>query len=241
MSGLLYDVLNFLDSTQLSPHGVCLLWQPGLIWLHVVSDALIALAYFSIPIVLGVLVSKRPDIDFGWVLWAFAVFITACGTTHIFGIWTLWFPDYVAEGGVKAFTALVSILNAIGLWPLLPKVLALPSAEELRKANEALKGQIESRDAAVRAMEWEKSERHKAEESLRSVEQQHREIERLVCVPPDAVMVVDQQGIVRFANEATVILLDDRQGSLVGRPAPFSITSAAGQQSEIAARDGQPP
>ncbi len=147
MSGFLYDLFNFFDSTQLAPHGVCLLWQPGLIWLHVVSDSLIALAYFSIPIVLSVLVSKRPDFEFGWVLWAFVAFITACGTTHIFGIWTLWFPDYVAEGAVKGLTALVSILTAIGLWPLLPKVLAMPSPEQLRKANEALKSQIERREA----------------------------------------------------------------------------------------------
>src|ERR1700704_4598637 len=203
--GFLYDVLTFFDSTQLSPHGVCLLWQPGLIWLHVVSDGLIAAAYFSIPIVLGTLVSKRPDIDFGWVLWAFAIFITACGTTHLLGIWTLWFPDYVAEGVVKGFTALVSIVTAIGLWPLLPRVLALPSAEQLRKANEALKSQIERREGAVRAMEWEKAEREKAEESLRAVEQ-HRQIEQLVAVTPDAVIVVDMEGIVQFANEAALRL-----------------------------------
>ena len=238
MSGFLYDALNFFDSTQLSPHGVCLLWQPGLIWLHVVSDGLIALAYFSIPIVLSVIISKRPDINFGWVLWAFAVFITACGTTHLFGIWTLWFPDYVAEGGVKGFTALVSMLTAIGLWPLLPKVLALPSPEQLRKANEALKSQIERRESAVRAMEWEKSERQKAEESLRAVEQ-HRQIERLVTVTPDAVIVVDADGIVQFANEAAVALFDNGSEGLVGRSVPFAVTTAQIQQIEIAARDGQ--
>ncbi len=53
---------------------------PELIWLHVASDALIGMAYFSIPIVLSVLVSRRPDIAFSWVFWAFAVFILACGT-----------------------------------------------------------------------------------------------------------------------------------------------------------------
>jgi signal transduction histidine kinase len=238
MSGFLYDALNFFDSTQLSPHGLCLLWQPGLIWLHVVSDGLIALAYFSIPLVLAVIISKRPDIDFGWVLWAFAVFITACGTTHLFGIWTLWFPDYVAEGGVKGFTALVSILTAIGLWPLLPKILALPSADQLQKANEALKSQIERREAAVCAMEWEKAERQKAEESLRAVEQ-HRQIERLVTVTPDAVIVVDAGGIVQFANEAAVALFDHASEGLVGRSVPFAVTTAQIQQIEIAARDGQ--
>ena len=149
MPGWLYDLIHFFDSTQLAPHGVCLLWQPGLIWLHVLSDGVIAIAYFSIPILLAALVSRRPDIDFGWVLWAFVAFITACGATHVFGIWTLWFPDYAAEGAVKGFTALVSIATAIGLWPLLPKILALPSAEQLRKANEGLRRQMGERDEAV--------------------------------------------------------------------------------------------
>ena len=31
------------------PHGVCYAWNPSLIGLHAVSDALIGLAYFSIP------------------------------------------------------------------------------------------------------------------------------------------------------------------------------------------------
>ncbi len=37
------------DSTGLTAHGFCLLWQPGLIWTYALSDAGIALAYFSIP------------------------------------------------------------------------------------------------------------------------------------------------------------------------------------------------
>ena len=34
------------------PHGVCYLWSPLLMWLHVASDFLIFLAYITIPIVL---------------------------------------------------------------------------------------------------------------------------------------------------------------------------------------------
>jgi signal transduction histidine kinase len=238
MPGFLDNLIHFFDSTQLSPHGVCLLWQPGLIWLHVVSDAVIGLAYYSIPIVLAVLISKRPDVDFGWVLWAFVIFITACGTTHFFAIWTLWFPDYAAEGAVKGVTALVSILTAIGLWPLLPKILALPSPEQLRQANAELKRQMEERETALSALEGEKSERRKAEDLLRSFEQ-HHEIERLVAVTPDAVIVVDREGIVQFANEAAVKLFDHGVDELIGNPLPFPIKSGEVPQIEIARHDGQ--
>ena len=54
---------RLLDSSMLSPHGICLLWEPELIWLHVVSDALIAAAYFSIPAVLTIFVARRRDVD----------------------------------------------------------------------------------------------------------------------------------------------------------------------------------
>jgi signal transduction histidine kinase/CheY-like chemotaxis protein len=129
---------RLLDSSMFSPHGICLLWEPELIWLHVTSDALIAAAYFSIPIALSILVSKRRDVDFGWIFWAFAIFIMACGFTHVLSIITLWVPIYGIEGIVKALTAVASVVTAAILWPLLPKILAIPSPSQLRAAEAAL-------------------------------------------------------------------------------------------------------
>jgi signal transduction histidine kinase len=129
---------RLIDSSTLSPHGICLLWDPELIWLHVVSDAVIASAYFSISVALSIFVSKRPDVDFGWIFWAFALFIMACGFTHVLSIITLWVPVYGIEGIVKFLTAVASIVTAVMLWPLLPRVLALPSPSQLRAAEAAL-------------------------------------------------------------------------------------------------------
>jgi signal transduction histidine kinase/CheY-like chemotaxis protein len=139
---------SLLDSSTLSPHGLCLLWRPELIWLHVTSDAIIALAYFSIPFAISVFVTKRADVEFGWVFWAFAIFITACGMTHVMSIWTLWVPDYAFEGLIKAITAAASIITAVMLWPLLPKLLALPSPAQLVAAHEALKRESQDRQQA---------------------------------------------------------------------------------------------
>ena len=129
---------RLLDSSTLSPHGICLLWEPELIWLHVASDSVIAAAYFSIPVALSLFVSKRRDVDFGWIFWAFAIFIMACGFTHVLSIVTLWVPVYGIEGIIKALTAVASIITAAILWPLLPKMLALPSPSQLRAAEAAL-------------------------------------------------------------------------------------------------------
>ena len=49
----MWDSLNTLfESKQYIPHGHCYLWQTPLVGLHLVSDLLIAIAYFSIPIML---------------------------------------------------------------------------------------------------------------------------------------------------------------------------------------------
>ena len=161
---------SFLDRSDLSPHGICLLWRPELIWTHVVSDFVIGLAYFTIPVALGVFVTKRRDVAFGWMAWAFASFILACGTTHFFAIWTLWVPDYAAEALVKAFTAVISLLTAILLWLLLPRALALPSPETLRRANAELLARVTERDAALAALQTAIHEREQAEAMLRQTQ-----------------------------------------------------------------------
>jgi signal transduction histidine kinase/CheY-like chemotaxis protein len=138
MTGMWAFFERLLDSSTLSPHGICLLWEPELIWLHVVSDVVIAVSYFSIPVALSIFVSKRRDVDFGFIFWAFALFIMACGFTHVLSIITLWVPVYGIEGLVKALTAFASIITAVVLWPLLPKILALPSPAQLRAAEAAL-------------------------------------------------------------------------------------------------------
>jgi hypothetical protein len=136
---------QIFSSSSFVPHGHCYLWQTSLVSLHVLSDALIALAYYSIPITLFYLVRKRHDLPFEWVFLLFAAFIVACGTTHVLDIWTLWYPTYWVSGLVKAFTALVSVITAIQLFPLIPKVLALPSPAQLEHANLALHSQVTER------------------------------------------------------------------------------------------------
>jgi two-component system, NarL family, sensor histidine kinase UhpB len=83
------EFLNgMFSSGGFMPHGYCYLWDRGLVWLHVVSDVLIAVAYFSIPITLLYFVRKRRDLPFHWMFVCFGVFIVACGTTHVMEVWT---------------------------------------------------------------------------------------------------------------------------------------------------------
>ncbi|MEH1808116.1 MAG: ATP-binding protein [Nostoc sp.] len=127
------------------PHGHCYLWQTGLVWLHIISDATIALAYYSIPFLLIYFISKRRDVPFNGVFLLFGAFIIACGTGHLMDIWTLWHPDYWIAGSLKALTAIISIYTAFALFYLMPQALTLPSPAQLEAINETLSTEIVER------------------------------------------------------------------------------------------------
>jgi PAS domain S-box-containing protein len=146
------DFWQQLFSGDFSPHGYCFLWNKPLIWLYAFSDGLIALSYYTIPIALGLLVRKRSDLPFGGVFLLFGAFIVACGTSHIFEIWTLWHADYLLAGFVKAVTAIISLYTALALWPLLPQIIALPSPVQLEVANRKLRSEIAERQRVEMAL-----------------------------------------------------------------------------------------
>ncbi len=190
---------QLFQSESFIPHGHCYLWQTNLVGLHVISDALIALAYYSIPITLLYLVRKRRDLPFEWVFLLFGAFIVACGTTHVLDIWTLWHPTYWLSGLVKALTALVSVATAAQLFPLMPQVLAMTSPAQLEQANLALQSQI--------------AERLRVEAELKVYQTQ---LERLVTERTDELMQTNttlQQEITerkRIEQERTKLLVQEQ-------------------------------
>ena len=131
-----------------TPRQQCMNYEADVVWMHIIADAMIALAYFSIPLALIYFVRRRKDLAFHWMFVLFAAFILACGTTHVFGVIAIWRPYYRLDGLVKMLTGLVSIATAILLWPLVAKALLLPSPSMLRSANERLAAEVEVRQRA---------------------------------------------------------------------------------------------
>ncbi len=164
------------------PHGHCYLWKPGLVGLHLVSDSIIALAYYSIPLTLVYFVRKRRDLPFDWIFLLFGAFIVACGTTHIMAVWTLWHPNYWLSGFIKAITAGISLCTAVLLIPLIPKALALPSPAQLEEANRHLESEIRQRTAS---------------------ETRYR---TLIETSPNAISVSDLDGKLLFCNPQVAVL-----------------------------------
>jgi hypothetical protein len=140
------ELLQKLSDPGFMPHGHCYLWKPDVLWLHVGSDAVITLAYYMIPVILGIyLYKRRQDVPYPEIFGLFIAFILLCGTTHLMEIVTTWHPAYRLEGWIKAATALVSILTAIVLVPKLPELIALPGIQQaydqVKEINESLQQQ----------------------------------------------------------------------------------------------------
>lgn len=130
------------------PHGHCYFWIPSLLWLHVISDLLIGVAYVGISLILALLVRKI-RLPFSPIFVAFGLFIGLCGLTHFMAVWTVWNPDYWLSGLVKAATAAASVATAVGLFFIKPQVEALVHTARL---SEERRIQLESTNAELGAL-----------------------------------------------------------------------------------------
>jgi len=151
MKPVLPLVGDSLDMSTLSPHGACLLWQPELIWLNAISDAMVAIALFTTGFVLASFVWwRRGDIMrlFSIVFSAYAIFIAMCGTTRLLSVLTLWVPAYGTEGAVKGVAAVMSLGITAGLLRLRPGLKVLPTRIQVQRALEALEEETRQRRKA---------------------------------------------------------------------------------------------
>ena len=107
-------------SWNFMPHRYCLGGYGYVLWLHVLFDLAIFLAYVSISCGLFHFIRKRGRAPFAYIFWFFGLFILACGFTHLMGVVVQWYPDYWLDAFVKGLCAIISIVSAWVVFMFMP-------------------------------------------------------------------------------------------------------------------------
>ncbi|MGF1539244.1 MAG: diguanylate cyclase [Pleurocapsa sp.] len=129
------------------------LGQISLSWVRVISDALIAIACYLITGILIYLLRYKVDLpsqDLKNIIIVFTGFVLACGTTHIFNIWSTWHFLSELSGVIEIITAIIALCMASILIFFLPEVVSLPSIAQLEAINKTLSQQITEIEAKER-------------------------------------------------------------------------------------------
>src|SRR5919202_4365690 len=96
------------------------LWRSGLNSLHITSNSLIAVLYYSISILLVYWVRQQRHLPDTGIFMICGFFTLASGTTHLMDAWMLWHPlDSLAEV-IEAITVAIALfiaMRSIGLFP----------------------------------------------------------------------------------------------------------------------------
>jgi PAS domain S-box-containing protein len=226
------EFLRNLLHSDFMAHGFCYRWRPEIVWLHVGSDALIALAYYSIPVTLVYFVRKRRDLPFHWIFLMFGAFILGCGATHAAEVWTVWHGTYRLAGVIKLVTAALSIGTAIGLVRIVPDAMALPSPARLAAVNRELEQEarvrlrreteIEELNAGLeRRVRERTAELELANRELQNeIHQRERAEERFrlaVESSPNPIVMVNQSARIVLVNAEAERLFGYGRAELLGQ------------------------
>jgi two-component system sensor histidine kinase/response regulator len=188
------EYITFLGAKNFIPHGYCLSWNSLLLWLHVISDVVIAISYYSIPFCISYYLRKRKDVPYSWLIMMGAVFILACGTTHILSAILIWIPLYWLDAYIKVFTAIVSFATAIAMYWVIPLILKIPTIKQL---------------------ELEIKERVKTENQLIT---QKKQFESLLESTPDPLIIINNKGLIKIINHQTELFFGYTKTDLIDQP-----------------------
>lgn len=131
------EVLDFFqylfEVNSWPPRWFCGQWSSFHGWLYIISDTVIALSFFIVPIILIRLTGIKKGIPFPKVFWLFGALFLLCGSTHLIDAVIFWWPAYRLSGLLRFLTAIMSLLTLFALFKYFPLALKLKTPGQLQK------------------------------------------------------------------------------------------------------------
>ena len=208
------------DSVPIIQLESCFLHPSWVAWLETTSNTLIALAFYSIAALIIYFIQHRDDIQTNWVFSALAITILSYATTHLIEIWSLWHSSIFFIGYLPAINAIISILIATLIMWLIPKILTIPSPNQLELVNAELVRETKRREQAEKsvdrlnallekrvknrtaALTWINNKLHKNIQKHQKIEEKLQLTQFVVERSADAVFWITKDGKLIYVNDA---------------------------------------
>ena len=160
-------------------------------WLYILSDLMIWLSYFAIPVILASFIyRKQAVLPVNSAVLLFIGFILACGLTHFLDALIFWWPAYRLSALLRFITAGVSVSAVLALVKATPKIIEFRSPEHLEKlvqqrtqellqSNRKLQEEIQQRKQAEEEVQrLNRSLEARIEEKTRDLQELNEELQQ---------------------------------------------------------------
>ena len=160
------------------------------LWLDIIANGLIALAYFIIPIIGYYFIKRRIDFKFTSIFFLFSFFLLFSGLAHLFTIYSVFDETLGLLTPLRVITAILSCLSIFFLLKTLPDAMRTPSIESLKK---------ESERSNRRKIEQINTENQRQQESLLRESTNSSHV---------GIFVIELSGKIKMANDAALNIFD---------------------------------